>query len=688
MSLLNNHWHIPPSVCRKNGFTFDKETFKNLRESFSKERKELFSDLIRHSNDLDNPNFEGVYKLYPSQIEVLKYIRREIYYLALLFNTIGSGKTSLVPLIAYWLSKNSYLQCGSQMIFTCALLTVIYETAEICLGMDIPFVFAYLEEKDNKSGFPNIIYIKSTDYSISTEKPTDINLIICDPFVAYQILFVHNYRKMVYNSSITLAKFDNLRQIEKAPTDIVLFYDEATYRMDQRAGTSCDLFTKIYIHIMRIAPPRTIKASGTMPSLTEMPVFYNKIAKKYIVDNTEIHMKSFTSSDFQIGCHLIRKNGTCFLPHQNVKDKKSLDNLMKLMDTIPFLNRFYTPFIVEQMMKNADMKYSFKTQNECQQIAKNILSSLNEELLEDFCSHRITHPFGKNTISMKSIIDTHKKEFSTGTLMVGSNCLILATEFLKTIDDMFKFNFDPVNEYDKYKTQNEKIQKSRNKMSSSIKANEKEKAEFLESDTGIKWHFPPKYQLMTAKHLGEFTGAFILQPEELDDIVDQFKNHKWILKLLCHGVGIFSLNHKKILGKRYLEKVLSLYRRKVLRVLIGDGSCAYGTNLSFDNMLFYENDFGKKSIVECHSLKTQLQLMGRIGRTGLSTKANIYIICEEESMLINKILNHIDGIKDPDGKHDEIRNLNLGLRYEWPEIIGETPLDKYLFLSNEIISCI
>lgn len=724
---MTTNWPIPPKTCIKNGFTYDRSTFQALRASFSESRKELFQNLIDHSMDLDG-NPQTKCKLFSNQIEVLKYILSEIYYLALLHNAIGSGKTTLVPIIANWLAKKNYLKSGAQMIFTCPLFPVIYEIAEICLGLDIPFAFAFFEEKDE---VVNVVYMKSTDHSLSINPPSDVSLIICDPFVAYQILFVFDYNKKTRNRSIMLAQSDNTREIEKAQTDIILFYDEATYCMDQRDGIGCHLFTKIFLHLMKIAPPRTILASATMPSISEMPDFYQKIAKKYVVDSTQVNQRSFTSSDFQIGCHLIGSDGNYYLPHEGIKSIRHLNYFFKQLETTPFLNRFYTPMMVKKMIYEA-LKFGIsieeklrefdlnpdeeiESQMTAQKIAKQILSSFDEDDLEKFTSIKFEHNYstitgaGKNTekITYATIIGKQKNDFGTGTLIVGSNCLKIAQDFLAEVDKYFPNfgNFDPVKEYEEYKRLSEKVQKEKEKRKVFMR-DAKEQAEYMESSSGLQWKFPLGAQLMTSKHLdsgvggyyerghpklnkyrSQVKGALPFNPSELDDIIHEMKGFKWIIKLLLHGVGIYSSYFPNILSKRYLEKVLSLFRRDVIRIIISDGSIAYGTNLSFNNLIVNENTFEKKSIVDNHSLKTMFQLMGRVGRTGLSNNADIYVITDsDESKLVEKIRAHINGEIDPDGTHDEIRNLNLGLRNIWPDILGQKPIDRYLFFSEELVS--
>ena len=166
-------------VCRKNGIQFDSTIFSKIKKSFTEQKKEMFNDLINHSNDLNVIDPPSNYKLYKNQINVLKYITTENYYLVLLHTAVGSGKTTLLPLVVNILKNKEQ----SIIIFACSISTVIYETAENCIGLDIKFAFAHMDEKGD------IIYIPSDNHKETKELPSNITLIICDPFVAYHLLF-------------------------------------------------------------------------------------------------------------------------------------------------------------------------------------------------------------------------------------------------------------------------------------------------------------------------------------------------------------------------------------------------------------------------------------------------------------------------------------------------------------------
>jgi len=686
MSLQANFYVVESDVARKHGLSFDKDIFRLLKKSFNSNKQQLFSDLIKHANNLNvNSNSLGIrYSLYESQIKVLKYISEEPYFLGLLHNAPGSGKTTLVPPIVNLVTNGVFMKSNDIVIFTCMLQSVIYETAENCLNIGINFAFAYLDEKDN------IIFLRSDTYATTNVQPDNINLIICDFFVAYKLMYIHDLALKKYHNSFIIGANDSSRNIEERPKDTMLIVDEATYKMDKRDGQSCHLFTKMFINLMKVAPPKTLILSATMPSREEMPDFYNNIASKYISNKTQIKIKSFNSSEFEVGCHLINPDGSYFIPHQLVASEEQKARLLYLLDNTPFLNRFYTKAVVKNLPGSKN--HRFETQNECQKVARTILTNMTINEYEQ--QHKILHEERLRNVTLEAIFTNLKRDFSTGTLIVGLRCLELAKECLRIIDEVVfpeKANFNPVSEYKKYKADKDKYQAHRENLGRSI-TDARERDRFVNDTSGPIWNFGDKYLLMSKKHLstdGVQNFAISLDPNDLDDLTEDFANNSWIIKLLCHGIGIYSSNYPNIITKKYLDKVLYMYKRKSLLILVADGSISYGTNLEFSNMIISESIESDKSLTDHHSLKTLLQLMGRIGRAGLSTSAYIYVL-GSNSKIVDKMLHFINGydsnFEEFMDDHDEKRNLNLGLRHEWPEIIGETPIDRFAFFSSELIN--
>ena len=461
--------------------------------------------------------------------------------------------------------------------------------------------------------------------------------------------------------------------------------------MDQKVGLSCHILTKAFIHIMKVAPPRTILSSATLPSRDEMPVFYDQIARKYASNKTDINIKSFTSSDFQVGCNLFYGN-SYFVPHkicgncnnvcglmENGSPPKHYDVFKKTMKILPSYERFYSQDLVKQMIieaRNYGISDAFiiNTQHDAQVTAIKIIKTLKDsDKFRQFIEKiYVNHDFIEEPVSLESMMTTHKVKFSSGTLEI--------------IDKIFpkKKDFNPITSYRSYIENTKQMANRRERFSRNI-TDEKEQSDFMNSDSSAIWTFETGYQLMSIKHVGNKSGGANLAPDELADLVDEYEKNPWIIKLLCHGVGIYSTRYPLLLTKSYLDKIVYLSKRDVIRIIISDGSIAYGTNLSFSNMLLYENP-----LINKHSIKTLLQLFGRVGRSGLSTSANIHIInstathtdSSQHSKLFEKLYNPLSS----EGDHDEIENLNLGLRYEWHEIIGDSAIDRFSFFASELSS--
>jgi hypothetical protein len=62
---------------------------------------------------------------------------------------------------------------------------------------------------------------------------------------------------------------------------------------------------------MKIAPPKVILMSATLPTITQLPELYNSI----VTNHPEMIVKSFVASEAKIGCALISSNGALYAPH-------------------------------------------------------------------------------------------------------------------------------------------------------------------------------------------------------------------------------------------------------------------------------------------------------------------------------------------------------------------------------------
>ena len=186
-------------------------------------------------------------------------------------------------------------------------------------------------------------------------------------------------------------------------------------------------------------------------------------------------------------------------------------------------------------------------------------------------------------------------------------------------------------------------------------------------------HIQNKFQINTRSHYENYNK----QPQDFKNfrsLIDLDKYpmadlaiNSFFVVLLCCGVGIYAPNK---FSKIYNTTVLNLAESGKLAFLISDESIAYGVNLQNLSRVFIMPDFASE-----HSLNTLFQVMGRAGRPGLSSKAEIFI----DNTVANKLKKFMANINDPDGDK-EAQNMNT----TFTKLIAQKTNEKSIISSKNI----
>lgn len=648
--------------------------------------------------------------LYPSQKEILKFITTNDKYLALVHSMLASGKTSLLLPISGWIQANRKNGVKTKVIFCCPNEAVLLEVAHMVYGMAVSFAIVVHNIETNELEY------KWSHFASKTNPDETAILYLCDIFVARILLekraeaakcrrlYMEAYRRDPHNYPITSDRIP-------AVPDYLFIGDELTKDADIQSGFGDNhqfsITTELFVSLMKLAPPKVILMSATLPTANQLPEFYQKIMDMH----PEMKIQSFSSSEAKIGCALISNAGELYAPHSGSSTVTEIKSILNIIKTNPFVGRFYNFEVLLQMveifrdnglsvpdiaeMYNDPVKAN---QTNIQHTAYSMLETLiqlnSDEIVQKIC--KLKKQIGRG-VDLSKIFTDDVERFSRG-------CLIFSGDPVSTARDVYRKNFDQFLNNDternifqqirldniltKYHREMELYNKAMKRLedkaddgiSKHNREENKKERPLYESwqaaskmrDSRPTWEFPNQLQICSPKHLEtlKLTGISaiggIIGPEDLplDSCVSMD-----ILTMLASGIGIYTTENPA-LDDTYLKSVLLLAKRGLIKTIFTDSSIAYGTNLAVSDIIIIDeptksmNGEPVESIVEKHSIKTVFQMLGRAGRGGnLSYEAKIYTTSAENN-LINKIRLYTIGTLD-EGTRDEIYNIRKAFQILW-----------------------
>lgn len=676
--------------------------------------KTCYDDMLKHKQ-ID---------LYPSQKEIRDFVFNNDKFLALVHTMMAAGKTSMVLPLCKWLTA---FKGKTKLIYCCPNEIVLLEVARMVYGLAIPFAIVIYNKE-----FNGIDYKWSTFADKINPKETAI-LYLCDVYSARILLEERNKcikNRTEYLMSNRRDPFNNPLTEKRIPTipDYILMGDELTKDADSQNNfsvkTDFSLTTEIFVDLMKLAPPKIILMSATLPTMDQLPDFYQAIVN----NNPGMVVKSFASVEAKIGCALVSKTGELYAPHSSCENIVDIQNILGTIKSNPFIGRFYTFQVLLTMIETwkelelpfADLSELYNDPNKAnqsniQQTAYWLLEQLiickSDELVKKACimKKHVEKPINLSTI------------FTNDIGRFNRSCLIFSSDPIATAYSVYQENFDKflttksdLNIFQQVKIDNilsnyekemdlfekalERIQPKSNE-TFNRQSNEMDKMKNMgnrnvnlrvkssktqkgRSDAPEKiskmmeqkpeWKFPPQLVLCSEAHLKKshveknIPLMGYVTPEDLPKTSSVPTD---ILTMLASGIGIYSTTCPQ-LDEEYLQCVISLAKKGIVKFIFTDSSIAYGTNLAVTDIVIVDepvistNGNIIPSIVDQHSIKTVFQMLGRAGRGGnLSYEARIYTTSNDNNM-INIINSYSKGTLE-EGDRDEIKNIRKAFQLLW-----------------------
>lgn len=672
-------------------------------------------------------------KMYQSQMEIVKYIMENDSYIVLVHTMTNSGKTTLITSIAGLVEKTRS-SSETKIIFCCPNNVVLLEVSRMLYGTCIPFAIVVkpthvnVTESEYKEKLAKeeidedyVLEYKYSAFCDAKNRRKSCVVYVCDMFVAKILLEqrenkISRYNKYMRHHDFDPQQYPLLPNLVPSYPDYIFVGDELTKDADSQEGfmveSGFSITTEFFVNLMKLSPDKIILMSATLPTYEQLKPQYDLITNlhpKMYGSTKKMNLTSFTSSEAKIGCALISKNGNLFAPHSNCTTVSDLVTVLNVINSNPFIGRFYTFELLIKMVEineklnlpvpdlsemhdDPTKANQLNIQKKAYEILQTVINTGDDSIVKSVCDLKID---GKQGVDVTKMLTYDIYKYSKGCLVFSSEPLTTALQFyeknfecltqnkdifkqLNIVECLSQYDNDIVTWEKAMKRIDDKTDPGSNKINKTTGKKERSKTESWQVISNMveqkpNWKFPKMFQLCSIEHLKKFgcndKNVIVSGSVGPEDIPKDTSVSVQLLTLLASGIGVYSTKNPS-LDEEYLKTVIFLAKSGVIKVLFTDNSIAYGTNLSISDIIIVDepvmlpNGTLIPSIDDIHSMKTMFQMLSRAGRSGnLSYEAKIYTTSENDS-LINKIRMYTRNMLD-EGSKDEIVNIRNAFNILW-----------------------
>jgi hypothetical protein len=524
------------------------------------------------------------------------------------------------------------------------------------------------------------------------KKPEPVRTIISDALSAYYII-------------------EDLKE----KFEIVLFFDEPMIGADNFGSKSLAINSQLMASI----PKYTILSSATLPN--NIDEIKNKYKNKYSISDAYIH--DIKNNNIRIGMTLKKYDHELYHLFYQISTKKELFLLIQLIENNPLFKKMCTlnslQKLIEIVEDNTDAlflrdKYEFFINDPNNWKPKNISDKVIE-FLRDIDNHikndiEVKKWFDFDITKMNSHDVLNKNNILNNLNIINGMTLITSTNPINYFDDYYnlvlrKYNlegqmkiyFDIMAKLMEEENKLREKQRER-KNEGGLQSGDRNKLANIDRDKKILYQqmyndFPNEHRINSQEYWRRIKQERKAQDLNLNPRINFFnpsehfkllqdilvgdtdgKYYKLVTLALC-GIGVYSNE----LNEKYTNLLNLLAKKGKLVFIVADDSVIFGVNYSFVRVIIDE-DFSNM-----HSIESLSQVMGRAGRVGLSSSAEIYIppiVCfrlykfisrgkdmifnEEENLNLQiNIMTHTGGLNN-------LKNIifkeNCGVKYD--QIMG------------------
>ncbi len=532
---------------------------------------------------------------------------------------LGLGKTTISVAIGEYVKlKRSFSLSYKFMkfMFCCNLASVRNQVARLMYNANIKFGVAYVQVIDGVKS------VRIVNHNSCNKNPEERIVVICSADAAHLLL------------------------ADAADDEYVLLFDEPTTDAETRKSE----ILRDNVCVMANAPKRTILASATMPPIEELRPIIDHYSERHRGEVVLVR-----SDEIQIGCDASTLSGAPFIPHMNCKTSKELQNVLLMVDRVPFLKRMYTyKTALELWRKLHALKINTDGMTNIPDLFKDINALSADsvraatvrilrmvcDISDDAVARVCDTPLNDAALRLDRLGTTAAHTCPNMTLIAADDPVTFTLEnyadLLADIKVRVKSAHHMLEKYSKdVKAHNDAAEKL-------IKIGESAIHDLNNlREHSPKIDFPGFAHINTPAHSAKYgqrtSSRTPMDLESIDfgsmDIFDDLK------LLLCAGIGVYDTS----LNSAYLDIVLSLASTGAIAGLVANDRISYGTNYPFGKVII-PKEFAN------HSPYTMFQLMGRAGRAGRSWRAEV--------CMADKVADDLmDFIRNPDKPNIEAANI-------------------------------
>ena len=407
--------------------------------------------------------------------------------------------------------------------------------------------------------------------------------------------------------------------LKEFPDTFVPYFDEAFAASNQN----------ITAQIMSVFPKTSVLVSATLATKEQIPDILNYFKDTH--DASDEHIKYIHSNKQHINCQFISPEGNIISPHHNLNESTQIEKFIELMNKNPLIQRGYSNSIVLEMyLKLKDIlpdKLKLDTLFEHYgSLSNDKIRNYGIELL-NYCSENSKHFDKIKKIQICKIEDNSIENMLTknayvyqhdNTLHVSNpENYNLYTEYL--VKD-FLHNSPKLKKIIKdYEINIKAIHDEIANIEKNVKAKSSDKElqinEAQMKLSSINFDYPNEFIMNSMQHYRKFGNVknTIEKSQKIMfnlDIINNFNDT--FAKLYMSSIGVYNQTSLD----SYETEIFLQFKDK-FRFILADPSIIYGTNINLSMIDIHEN------MSEISTRNTLYQLIGRAGRKGQSSSANV-----------------------------------------------------------------
>ena len=421
---------------------------------------------------------------------------------------------------------------------------------------------------------------------------------------------------------IIISDLDSAYHILKAfPDTFIPYFDEAFAASNQM----------ITAKILSVLPKQSVLVSATLASKEQIPNTIQHFKQRFETEeDTDEEIKYIYSSKQHINCQFISPDGDIIAPHHHLEDVSQIEGFMNIIEKNPLVQRGYSNLIVLEMYSK--LKDVLPDELQLNTLFEHY-GSLTNEKIRNYGISLLRFCIGnKEYFDKIKQVKINKIQDNTVCNMLTKNAYFYQSDNTLHVSnpENYQIYLQEIthNLLDKSPKLKKLIQNYENKMeaiqkelehcekNSKLKDLDKEYqlTEIRNKFSDVKFEYPSEFIMNTHSHLIKFNDTKKITQYQIKmfdpQVITEFDDIS--AKLFLSSIGVY--NQTTLTP---FEMQTFLRYKDEFKFICSDPSIIYGTNINLTMIDVHEN------MSSISSKNTLYQLIGRAGRKGKSSSANV-----------------------------------------------------------------